>query len=69
MESSPSVVTNFVPKNIFNCDETGITTVQFPEKILATKGQRRVGSITSWERGKNITLMRAMNAAGGFIKD
>ncbi|XP_030037458.2 uncharacterized protein LOC115452977 [Manduca sexta] len=57
----------FLPKNIYNCDETGMTTVQTPGKILATKGQKRVGSITSWERGKNITLMFAMSAAGGFI--
>lgn len=33
----------------------------------ATKGQRRVGSITSWEREKNITLLCAMSAAGGYI--
>ncbi|CAH2097255.1 unnamed protein product [Euphydryas editha] len=46
----------FLPKNIYNCDETGISTVQTPGKILATKGQKKVGSITSWERGKNITL-------------
>lgn len=57
----------FVPKNIYNCDETGVSTVQTPGKILATKGQKRVGSITSWERGKNITLLCAMSAAGGFI--
>lgn len=57
----------FVPKNIYNCDETGISTVQVPGKILATKGQKRIGSITSWERGKNITLLCAMSAAGGFI--
>lgn len=57
----------FVPKNIYNCDETGISTVQTPGKILATKGQKRVGSITSWERGKNITLLCAMSAAGGYI--
>lgn len=57
----------FLPKNIYNCDETGISTVQDPGKILAAKGQKRVGSITSWERGKNITLLCTMSAAGGFI--
>lgn len=57
----------FVPKNIYNCDETGISTVQTPGKILAEKGMKRVGSITSWERGKNITMMCAMSAAGGYI--
>lgn len=57
----------FLPKNIYNCDETGISTVQTPGKILAAKGQKRVGTITSWERGKNITLMCAMSATGGYI--
>lgn len=57
----------FLPKNIYNCDETGISTVQEPEKILAATGQKRVGSITSWERGKNITLLCAMSASGGYV--
>lgn len=57
----------FQPKNIYNCDETGISTVQEPGKVLATKGQKRVGSITSWERGKNVTLLCAMSAAGGYV--
>ncbi|XP_074030793.1 tigger transposable element-derived protein 6 isoform X2 [Leptinotarsa decemlineata] len=57
----------FVPKNIYNSDEMGISTVQIPGKILATKEQKRVGSITSWERGKNITLICAMTSAGGYI--
>lgn len=57
----------FVAKNIYNCDETGISTVQTPGKILATKGQKRVGSITSWERGKNITMLCAVSSAGGYI--
>ncbi|CAH4034246.1 unnamed protein product [Pieris brassicae] len=56
----------FVAKNIYNCDETGISRVQTPGKILAAKGQKRVGSITSWERGKNITLLCAMSSAGGY---
>nr|XP_023022966.1 uncharacterized protein LOC111511186 [Leptinotarsa decemlineata] len=57
----------FVPKNVYNSDETSISTIQTPGKILATKGQKRVESIASWERGKNITLMCAMSAAGGYI--
>ncbi|KAJ8937646.1 hypothetical protein NQ318_002160 [Aromia moschata] len=57
----------FVAKNIYNCDETGISTVQTPGKLLATKGQKKVGSITSWERGKSITLLCAMSAAVGYI--
>lgn len=51
-------------KNINNCDEAGISTVQDPGKILAAKGQNRVGSITSCEKGKYITLLCTMSAAG-----
>lgn len=57
----------FIPKNIYNCDETGITTVTDLGKVLAEKGQRRVGSVTSGERGSNITVTYAMSAAGNFI--
>ncbi|KMQ84572.1 pogo transposable element with krab domain-like protein [Lasius niger] len=35
--------------------------------VLAPKGQKRVGSITAWERGKNITVICAMSAAGTYV--
>ncbi|XP_045461681.1 uncharacterized protein LOC123671731 [Harmonia axyridis] len=57
----------FLAKNIYNCDETGISTVQEPERVLTATGQKRVGSITSWERGKNITMLCAMSAGGGYV--
>ncbi|KAB0789965.1 hypothetical protein PPYR_15751, partial [Photinus pyralis] len=57
---------NFKPHRIFNTDETGITTVQAPRKILAQRGLKQVGFVTSWERGKNITVVCAMSAAGVF---
>ncbi|GBP19533.1 Pogo transposable element with KRAB domain [Eumeta japonica] len=57
----------FAPNNIYNRDETGISTVQVPGKILSPKGMKRVGSITSWERRKNITLLCGMSAVGGFV--
>lgn len=37
---------NFQPTQIFNCDETGITTVHRPPKILASSAQRQVGKVT-----------------------
>ena len=40
---------DFEPSNIRNCDETGITTVHAPPKIIAPKGKKQVGSITSAE--------------------
>lgn len=58
---------SFIPSNIFNMDETGISTVQDPGKIIAPKGQKRVGSVTSWERGKNVTVICSMSASGTFV--
>lgn len=55
---------NFPPNRIHNMDETGISTVQKPGKILAPRGQKQVGGVTSWERGKNITVVCAMSASG-----
>lgn len=58
---------NFPPHKIFNCDETGITCVQKPGKILAEKGRKQVGRLTSLERGKNTTLLACVSATGTFI--
>ena len=54
------------PSRIWNMDETGITNVQRPSKIIATKGQRTVGKMTSGERGSTVTVICAMSAAGAF---
>lgn len=40
-------------------DETGISTVQDPGRGLTTTGQRKVGSVTRWKRGKNIIIVCA----------
>lgn len=58
---------NFEPTRIFNMDETGISSVQKPVHILAPKGKHQVGSATSWERGRNITVVCAMSASGSYI--
>ena len=52
------------PMSVWNMDETGITTVQTPAKIVASKGAKRVGKVTSAERGKTMTVLCACNAAG-----
>ena len=51
---------------IWNVDETGITTVQVPGKVLAQKGQKQVGRVTSAERGECMTAVCAVNAAGTY---
>ena len=48
---------------MFNVDKTGLSTVQKPQKILATKGKKSVGCLTSAERGTHTTAVCAMSAA------
>lgn len=58
---------NFPPSRIFNMDESGLTCVQKPGKILAPKGQKQVGAVTSAERGRTVTICCSMNASGTFV--
>lgn len=57
----------FSPSSIYNLDETGNSTVHVPPKILAQKGQKQIGTLTSGERGLNITMIAAVNALGNHI--
>ena len=41
----------YPPSRLWNMDETGMATVQKPGRILAAKGMRQVGKVTSAERG------------------
>lgn len=53
------------PNNIYNNDGTDITvstTVTDPGKVLSEKSQESVWAVTKSERGRNITIMGAMNA-------
>ncbi|XP_046399922.1 uncharacterized protein LOC124166435 [Ischnura elegans] len=57
----------FPASRVFNMDETGISSVQKPGHILAPKGQKQVGGVTSWERGRNITVVCAFSASGQYV--
>ena len=57
----------FTPNRIFNVDETGVTTVQSPKQMLAAKGTKQIGSITSRERGQLVTLVCCISATGNSI--
>jgi len=57
----------FTPSAVWNMDETGVTTVQRPTKIVATKGIRTVGKLTSGERGTTVTVICAFSAAGSYL--
>ena len=57
----------FTPQAVWNMDESGVTNVQKPIKVVATKGKRQVARMTSAERGITVTVVCCMNAAGQYV--
>lgn len=57
----------FGAERIYNCDETAVTTVQKPHKIIASKGSKQVAAVTSHERGQLVTACCTINALGNSI--
>lgn len=55
------------PHRIYNVDETGVTTVQVPTKVIAPKGVKQLGKAVSYERGRTITVVGSISASGSFI--
>ena len=53
---------------IFNMDESGISTVQKTcQKVLGRKGKHQIGSLASGERGMNTTVVCCASAAGNYV--
>ena len=57
----------FHATNNFNMNESGITTVQKPGRVLEKRGKKQVGSLTSGERGFTTTVVRSMSAGGNCV--
>lgn len=57
----------FQPKDIWNMDETGIVTVQKPNRVVARRGFKQIGAVTSAERGTLVTLAAAISGWYAFI--
>ena len=55
---------SFQAANIWNLDETGVSTVTKPQRVITCRGERHVGCITSAERGVTVTMCACINAAG-----
>ncbi|XP_063931141.1 uncharacterized protein LOC135143192 [Zophobas morio] len=53
--------------DIWNMDETGITTVQKPDRVIGRRGYKQIGKIVSAERGTLVTLALAVSATGNSI--
>ena len=58
---------NLEPFQIYNCDESGLTCVHNPVKVLAQNGKHVVSSMTSGERGITTTILVDMNATGHYV--
>ena len=52
------------PMQIYNSDETGVTIVHRPSKVVAELGRRHVYSVTSAERGHTHTVLSCISASG-----
>lgn len=58
----------FAPNDIYNVDETGILTVPNKQsKVLALRGKKQVGSLTSAERGVLVTVETCISASGNYL--
>lgn len=57
----------FGPGEIYNIDETGNSSVHNPPKVIAQKGVKQLGSMTSGERGINVTMIAAINGIGNHV--
>lgn len=57
----------FGPGDIWNVDETGVTTVHKPGKVVGRRGFKQVGSLTSAQRGTLVTLVCAASATRNSI--
>lgn len=57
----------FPPGRIYNLDETGLTTVTPPVKVVATKGKKQVAHISSQERGELVTFVGIICADGSAV--
>lgn len=55
------------PGDIWNVDETGITTVQVPNRVIARRGMKSLGKMTSAERGTLVTVAVAVSALGNMV--
>lgn len=58
---------NLGPEQIWNVHETGISTVQKPRNVVAAKGVKQIGSVTSGEKGSLVTMCAAVSATRNSV--
>jgi len=58
---------SYAADKIFNMDESGLTVVHKPRKVLAHRGDKQVGRITSGEKGETMTVICAVSPSGMYV--
>ena len=54
--------------DIYKLDETGCTTAPQPGGVVAPTEKKRIGSVTSAERGELVTVLYAVGASGVVVQ-
>ena len=57
----------YTAERIFDMDESGLTVVHKPRKVLAHRGQKQIGKVTSGEKGETMTVICAVTASGTYV--
>ena len=55
------------PMQVYNTDETGVTIVHKPSKVVAELGRRNVCSVISAEKGRTHTVLSCVSASGFIL--
>ena len=58
---------HYTAARIWNVDESGFTAVHIPRKIIAQRGLKQLGKITSGEKGVTTTAVCAFSAGGNYV--
>lgn len=59
---------SLTPDRLYNMDESSLSTVQDGQcLIIAERGKKRIGAVTSNERGESVTGVVCVSASGNFV--
>lgn len=53
--------------DIWTMDESGVTTAQLPDRVVARQGFKQIGRVTSAERGSLVTVAVAVSPSSNSI--
>ena len=52
---------------IFNADESGVSIIHRPSKVVTQIGRRNVPSLTSADKGRTHTILACVSASGQVV--